>query len=63
MLSSFGAKAVLGLILILSLGIMDSNAKNVGRNSVVQLIELSRHGARSPFYNIWDYSQNWKIPV
>lgn len=55
---SLGCKA-LALIFVLSFAVMESNAEKTNgkaKNSIVQLIELARHGARSPFYNIWDFS-------
>ena len=30
---------------------------------LIQLIELSRHGARAPFYDIWEYDKYWDVPL
>ncbi|KAL4449635.1 hypothetical protein ABPG74_007458 [Tetrahymena malaccensis] len=55
--------SISSLILIL-IAFQSIQSSSVNDNlELIQLIELSRHGARAPFYDLWDYRTNWNVPL
>ncbi|EDK31611.2 histidine phosphatase family (branch 2) protein (macronuclear) [Tetrahymena thermophila SB210] len=49
-------------LILIACQTIQSSSLNEGLE-LIQLIELSRHGARAPFYDLWDYRTNWNVPL